>query len=121
MAFTIMTHMAQAGPEMYYDPKFRLMIETHINVLRHDQVTRQVIPDNHYYQYEGDFYGFLVGEKVPAHLHWIYMRVNGMYNPDEFGRDLRDQYQVRKQPVFLIPHEANLSDIQRMYVSLKNK
>lgn len=121
MAFTIMTHMAKPGPDLYYDPKFRLMVETHINILRNYQVTRQDIPDNHYYQFEGDFYGYLLSEGVPHSQHWIYMRVNGMYSPHEFAKDLRDPYHVRTQPVLLIPHEATLADIQRMYVSLKNK
>lgn len=121
MAFTIMTHMAQPGPSLFYEEKFRLMVETHINILRNYNVSKQDIPENHYYQYEGDFYGFLVGENVPSHLHWIYMRVNGMYNPNEFAAELRDPYQKRQQPYYLIPHEATLSDIQRMYASLKNK
>lgn len=121
MAFTILTQMAKPGSDMFYDPAFRLMIETHINILRTENITRQAIPENHYYQYEGDFYGYLVGEGVPANLHWIYLRVNNMYNPSEFAKDLRDPYQVRSTPYLLIPHEATLSDIQRMYISIKNK
>lgn len=121
MAFTIMTHMAKPGPDMFYDEKFRLMIETHINILRIHNSTKQEIPENHYYQYEGDFYGFLVGENIPAHLHWIYLRVNDMFNPNEFAKELRDPYQKREQPYLIRPNDSVLSDIQRMYTSLKNK
>ncbi|ARV76738.1 hypothetical protein PHABIO_107 [Pseudomonas phage Phabio] len=121
MAFTIMTLMAQPGPELFYDPKFRLMVETHINILRNHFVTREDIPANHYYQYEGDFYGFLVGRSIPAHLHWVYMRVNGMTNPNQFAKDLRNYYTGMVKPTLLIPNDGVLSDIQRMYVSLKNK
>jgi len=121
MAFTIMTLMEQPGPDLFYDPKFRLMIETHMNILRNHLVTRTEIPENHYYQYEGDFYGFLVGESVPAYLHWVYMRVNGMTNPNQFAKDLRAYYTKRSTPILLTPNDGVLSDIQRMYVSLKNK
>lgn len=119
MAFTIMTHMAQPGPDLFYTPEFRLMIETHINVLRYDNVSREQIPDNLVYQYEGDFYGYLVGKNVAPYLHWIYLRVNGMHSPSEFGKYLREPYRQYEPTYMLTPNEGVLSNIQRMYTSLK--
>lgn len=121
MAFTIMTQMAQPGPDLFYDPTFRLMIETHINILRNVNVTRTQIPDNLYYQYEGDFFGYLLHHGIPMYNHWIYLRVNGMNNPNEFAKDLRQHYGNRTSPILLEPNEGVVSDIQRMYASLKNK
>lgn len=119
MAFTIFTEMAQPGPDMFYDPKFRLMVETHINILRTVNSTVEQIPDNHYYQHEGDFNGYLVSRGVPAWLHWVYMRVNHMENSNQFAKDLRDPLNKRIEPRVIIPHDAVLADIQQMYISLK--
>lgn len=119
MALTIMTHMAKPGPDLFYDETFRLMIETHINILRTDHVTIEDIPDNHYYQYEGDFYGFLQSKNILPNLWWIYLRVNNMFNPNEFAKDLRDPLGKRVKPKFIRPNEGQLTRIQQMWMSLK--
>lgn len=119
MALTIMTHMAKPGPDLFYDETFRLMVETHINILRRENSATEDIPDNHYYQYEGDFYGYLTERKIVPNLWWIYLRVNGMYNPNEFGKDLRDPLGKRIKPKFIRPNDGVLTNIQQMWMSLK--
>lgn len=119
MAFTIMTLMAKPGPDLFYDQRFRTMVENHINILRYQDAIVEDIPDNHYYQYEGDFYGYLVSRKIQPELHWVYLRVNGMMNPNEFGKDLRDPLEKRIVPKFIRPHDSVLSRIQQMYISIK--
>ena len=119
MAFTILDQMAQPGPDMFYDPAFRLILETHMNRLRNVNSTRQDIPLELFYQYEGNFHGYLVEIGVPVHLHWLYTRVNGMMNPNEFAAEVRDPLGKEYRPVLIIPSDSMVADIQQFYQSRK--
>lgn len=119
MAFTIMNQMAKPGPDLYYDPKFRLIIETHMNLLRKVDVTYEAIPPELFYQYEGDFYGYLTERGISPELHFIYLRVNGMVNPDEFAKEIRDPLDREYRPVLIRPSLSMIETIKMYYASRK--
>lgn len=119
MAFTIIEQMAKPGDDLYYDPAFRLIVETHLNILKHSRVVQEDIPLDLFYQYEGDFYGYLVERGIPTFMHWIYLRVNGMTNPNEFAKEQRDPLNRAYSPVLLRPHDNTVSGLRSFYLSRK--
>jgi hypothetical protein len=121
MAFTILTDMAQPGDDVYYDPKFRLIAETHMVILRQEDISRQQIDLDLFYQYEGNFYGYLVEIGVQPELHWLYMRVNGMTNPNQFAKEVRDPYGRAYSPVLIRPNDNIISGLVQYYMSRKFK
>lgn len=119
MAFTIMQQMSQPGYDMYYEPGFRLLVETYLNILKNFNATIVAIPPDKYYQYEGNFYGYLVELQIAPCLHWIYMRVNGMENPDQFAAELRLKDDRIYNPTLLHPNKAMIETISMYYNNRK--
>jgi hypothetical protein len=119
MAFTIMQQMEKPGPSMFYEPEFRHLLEMHMNQLRTMYSVRKELRPEQIYQYEGDFAGFLFEEGYGLETHWLMTRLNGMTNPNEFGKVLRDPYN-RAVPTFYIePHPEALAELQQYYITLK--
>jgi len=77
--------MIASGPSIYYTDAFRHVLEDHLSLLSRDASTRvyQIDPSAAY-KYEHDLFGFLSMIGVPAHAHWLVMRLNKMTSPDEF-------------------------------------
>lgn len=76
-------------PEVYYDPRFRLLIEQHLNALINyrGNVYLTLTPmDTDIWQ--GNLDGYLFSQKVPIHQHWIIMRMNGMDSTLDFDDTL---------------------------------
>lgn len=119
MAFTIIDQMAKPGDDLYYEPAFRLIVETHLNILKRVRVIKEDIPLDLFHQYEGDFYGYLVERSIPPYLHWIYLRVNGMTNPNEFAKEERDPLGRSYAPVLLRPHDNTIDSLRSFYLSRK--
>lgn len=110
--------MAKGGDDLYYDKAFRLVLETHLNMLI-NRSSAQPIPLELFYQYEGDFYGYLTEIGVtPAH-HFIYMRMNGMTNPNQFAKEMRDPSNPAVSPFLKVPNPNLLDTIVRLYMSRK--
>lgn len=121
MAFTIISKMARGGEDLYYDPDFRLVLETHLQVLINRAAARNDIPLDLFYQYEGDFYGYLVEIGVtPAH-HFIYLRMNGMTNPNQFAKEMRREDNPYIRPVLIVPNQNQIDNIVRLYMTRKFK
>ena len=80
--------MFDAGAPVFYDQGFRNVIEDHMTYLRTHPNTgvRQVEPGRAY-KYEADFYGLLQFLDIPAALHWVVLRLNGMTSPTEYTPD----------------------------------
>lgn len=121
MAFTILDKMAKPGDDLYYDPDFRLVLETHLNVLINRAAAREEIPLDLFYQYEGDFYGYLVERGVVPEHHFIYLRMNGMTNPNQFAKQMRNPNNPLIRPVLVIPNQNQIDNIVRLYMSRKFK
>ena len=119
MAFTINTLMEQPGPSMFYDPKFRHILEMHMNQLKTIYATRHVLTPAELYQFEGDFSGFLMSKGHDLETHWLFTRVNGMTNPNQFGRELRDPLN-RAMPTFYIePSPEALAELMQYWITLR--
>lgn len=118
MAFSVTTQARKAGDTVYYDPRFRTVIETHLPLLRtHPNTQRQAITPDVIHQFEGDFYGLLIQNGIPMHLHWIYLRVNYMNSPNQFGAQLRDPYRDRYEFTLLIPPEDTISELRKLFLT----
>lgn len=120
MAFTIATLKRPPGDEVMYEPEFRTILETHLQILRYHPTTQRsnVSPDK-IHQYEGDFYGLLGEMGVSLDKHWIYMRVNGMESPNQFGRQLHNPYVREIGFTLLSPPDDILADLRTLYLSTK--
>ena len=89
MVMSINNLMAPEGPTLYYDPAFRLMLESHMSYLRQRPSIRVLDIDNHdAYKYEGDLAGLLRKYSIPPHLHWVIMRLNDMDSPALYTADM---------------------------------
>lgn len=119
MAFTIVGQMMKPGPSMFYDPVFRHIIEMHIPQLRTLYAIRHEIKADEYYQFEGDFYGYLRARGFRAEMFWVMLRLNGLTNPLQFAKSLRDPYSDGSVPHLLEPHPEAIAELQQYYMTLK--
>lgn len=119
MAFTILEQTNDGGPDMFYDPAFRLIVETHINILRVTDSKRESIERELFWQYEGDFYGYLTQKGIDPSLFWIYLRVNGMEHPNQFASEVRDPLGKAYNPVLIRPSNNQIGVLQQYYMSRK--
>lgn len=92
-----MSLMKKAGDAVYYDPAYRRVLESHLPILRDPGFsTVEIIEADEVHQYEGDLFGLLHRRGIPAHEHWIVMRVNGFENPNQFGREMHHAYRTQR-------------------------
>lgn len=79
-----------AGADIYYDQKFRVVLEDHMTFLRNHPTTSTIsIKDHDAFKYEGDLSSLLLIYRVPAQLHWIVMRMNNFNSPAECPPDIK--------------------------------
>jgi hypothetical protein len=121
MAFTVTAQRVPSGDDLYYDPRFRLIIETHLNILKQEAVAIAEISADLIYQFEGDFYGLLTQQGIPAELHWIYLRVNGMENPTQFGKAVRDPYRRAYSFSVVKPNPNTISELRSTFLTTNFK
>lgn len=121
MAFTIFDRMAKPGDDIYYSQDFRLIVETHLLVLINRAAAIDDIPLDLYYQYEGDFYGYLVELAIPPEYHFILLRMNGMTNPNQFAKEMRDPRNPAVNPKLIRPNENEVNKLVQYYMSRKFK
>ncbi|WP_257291138.1 hypothetical protein [Endozoicomonas sp. ONNA1] len=88
MSSPITQQMHQDGPNIYYQPEFRDMVEDHLNwlITHPDTTTIDILPKDAF-KYEGDFYGLMAQIDNRRHLFWYVMRINRMKQPEDFTRD----------------------------------
>jgi hypothetical protein len=120
MVFSVHALAGDPGDTVYYEPGFRTVIETHLTLLRnHPATQRSAISPDKLHQYEGDFYGLLGELGVGMELHWIYLRVNGMESPNQFGRQLRDPYIKEQRFQLRRPPTEMISDLRTLYLTTR--
>lgn len=107
------------GNDIYYDPKFRAIVEDHLDILKTHRVTVNEIPMDLFWQYEGNFYGYLTHIGIPISRHWILLRVNNMHAPTEFASILRNDNNPIHRPILIQYSEDFLGDLQKYYMSRK--
>lgn len=119
MAFTINTLMEQPGPSMFYDPGFRHILEMHMNQLKTIYGIRHVLTPAELYQFEGDFSGFLLFKGHGLETHWLFTRINGMTNPNQFGRELRDPLKRAYPTSYIEPNPEAIAELQQYWITLR--
>ncbi len=119
MAFTINAQMAKPGPSMFYDPRFRHILEMHMPQLRTMYAVAKPLRPEQVYQFEGDFSGFLLSEGYQQEMHWLMMRVNGFTNPRQFGAGMRRNHNPTFKPYYIEPHPNALAELQQYWITLK--
>lgn len=117
MAFEIIKDLARQSEGMFYSPEFRAIVEDHLSILKTVGVTQQAIPLELYWQYEGNFYGYLTYLNIPQELHWLHLRVNGFDHPNEFAKAVSDPLNKPYIAVLLRPSETIVGDLQKYYLS----
>lgn len=81
--------LTSPGSSIYYDEGFRRVLEDHMTYLREHSTTATINLDaSVVYKYEFDFFGLLAAYRVPAHLHWVVMRMNKLRCPTEAGLEI---------------------------------
>lgn len=80
--------MNTEGLLVFYREDMRIMFENHIPYLlagnRSSMITIEPA-DAHKFEY--DLAGLLLNYSLPAHLHWLVMRINDMNSPMEYTAD----------------------------------
>jgi hypothetical protein len=79
--------MVDAGPDVFYDPAFRNVLEDHIPFLRERHSTLMILKPDESYQWRGDLYGLLHMKGMARQYHWLIMRLNAMTTPRDFNED----------------------------------
>lgn len=109
----INTLMTQEASNLFYDPAFRRMLETHIPMLRiHGSTDVIDLPPLATYRYRGDLYGYLRIQGVPKDLHWLTMRMSGMDAPTQFDETITQ---------LLIPAGQYIEQIRNAYRTVEKK
>jgi hypothetical protein len=120
MAFTVLAHRVPSGDDLYYEMRFRNIVETHLNILKREAVAFTDVAPDKIYQYEGDFYGLLSEMGIEPQYHWIYLRVNDMTNPNQFGKAVRDPYRRAYTFGLLRPNPNGITELRTAYLATKN-
>ncbi len=119
MTFSVSDSMVKLGDDIYYEESFRNVLETHLTLLKRSNSKAELIPNDLVYQFEGNFLGLLRNRGIQQHLHWLYMRVNGFTNPNEFGAELRSSQQ-RAVAFYLVSPDLNfVEQIKALFLTQK--
>lgn len=85
MTMSVLGLLTNSGPDFYYTPEWRKLVEDHLQWLRNNAEMDVVTIDDHLgYKYRGDFDGALLELGVPVERQWVALRVNGMTNSTEY-------------------------------------
>lgn len=91
MSETLLQRTVNDGDEIYYDSKFRSVLEDHLPIIRNKSATNIVaITPQQGYEFEGDFFSLCKSINVPEELIWLTMRINDMTANHEFSRDISE-------------------------------
>lgn len=97
------------GPDIYYNPKFRVVLEDHMTFLRNDTKTKAIEVTNHAaFKYEGDYWGLLSFYNIPVELHWLVMRMNKLTSPVQSSTDIRS---------FITPNQSVIDRLRGVYLT----
>jgi len=106
---TLTTLMVDPGPDIFYDPQFRHVLEDHMTWLRENHSEPLVLRPDEAYQWRGDFFGLLSKKGVARQYHWLVMRLNQYTSPNEF---------IETIPAILVPNFSVIGKIAQSHNSL---
>lgn len=97
------------GTRLFYDQKFRVILEDHMTVLRTSPNSFRISIEPVYaYKYTGDLIGILKHYNIPLYLHWIIMRMNNYSAYTDFNEKVTN---------LLIPDSELVERIRRTYMT----
>ena len=94
-------------PDLYYDPRFRILIEQHLADLKNykGNTSLKVEPID-LDTFDGNLYGYLFSQRVPVSQHWIIMRMNGMDSTLDFNEN---------HGTLILPYMENVDRLREIY------
>jgi len=96
---------------VFYTQAFRDELEHHFPVLRLSANTKSIMVAPHdLIKFEFDLDGYLITKSVPAYLHWVVARLNGMVCSQDFGPGYEQ---------LLIPDITEVERIRQIYMTTK--
>lgn len=85
LAVAGLMHGETKTPAIYYHQPWLRTLESMMDLIHQDPgVNILSIEPTLGLRYQGDFYGLLVANQIPAKYHWIIMRLNNMTSPTEY-------------------------------------
>jgi hypothetical protein len=112
MKMALVNLMVDPGPDIFYNPEFRNVLEDHMTFLRENHSHVVMVRPDQAFQWRGDFFGLLGNlnqEKVPRQYHWLVMRLNQYTSPTQFTEDT---------PAILVPDYSVIEKIAQSHNSL---
>jgi hypothetical protein len=77
--------ITDANPSIANTQEFHTMLENHVLLLIRSSGSQVLSVENgQALQYDSDFFGLLNTLLVPPKYHWVTMRCNGMYSPNDY-------------------------------------
>jgi hypothetical protein len=100
-----------SGPDIYYDPDFRAVLDAHYTYLRNlsTNTIRTVTPFQST-KFAGDFYGLLSDMQVPRQFFYVILRINNMVSPNDFTSTMQS---------ILIPDTSVVEMIKNIHLTKK--
>lgn len=84
----LLNKVSSAVDEVYFDPGFLVLIESHLTQLRKNpNVGYAGINEHQNYKYEGDLYGLLDDLNIEKKFHFIVARLNHYEHSGDFKGD----------------------------------
>jgi hypothetical protein len=109
MTSAVLQHAKDLGDPSYYTVSFKQLIEDHLPMLASSSGTAsRSIPAVIAYTHVGDFYQLLLALKIPFHLHWPTLRLNGMHSPLDYTDAVR---------IILVPSDAELNELLKKHTT----
>jgi hypothetical protein len=97
------------GEAIFYSKAFMDTMESHVGYFRKSLKSNIVqIDQGKAAVYVGDFFGYLSAVGIEAKYHWLFMRINGYYNSNEFTIDKFS---------LILPDKNEIEQIRSSFVS----
>lgn len=107
---SVVNELENAGPDIFYQPGFRKMVEDHLNWLRnHESADVITLNNKDALRYHGDFFGLLSYLEIQSKFHWILMRLNGYDGPREYHYE---------DTALMIVNDRVMLDLERRFRTL---
>lgn len=118
MPLTVVSQMKKPRNSIYFDPVFRNMVEQHLSVLRyHPEVALDEISPDQVFRFRGDFFGLLQQKNIDPSLHWIYLRVNNLLSPTDFGNAFNEEYTTSRVFNMIVPPESAIDTLRKRFLT----
>lgn len=118
MPLTVVSQMKKPRNSIYFDPVFRNLIEQHLSVMRfHPETIIDEIPSDQVFRFRGDFFGLLQQKNIDPSVHWIYLRVNNMVSPTDFGNAFNEEYTDSRLFSMIVPPESLIDNLRKRFLT----